>query len=320
MRSALVIRTIRLIVTLFAVTFLTSIMLDLLPGDPAVAVMGADNFVQASPEALEEVHHELGLDQPVIQRYGKWLSGAVTGDFGRSFRTRQPVSDAIVDRLPVTLELLVLTEIVSLGAALLIAPLAALRPGKWFDRATTTLSFALLSVPSFVGGLILIYIMAVRLHLLPATGFVPLGDSIVDNLRSLVLPALTLGAGGAAVYTRVLRAEMISTLQEDYILTARAKGLSTRRLLMRHALRPSSLPLLTLIGINVGLLIGGAVIVEPLFGLPGLGRLTIDSITNRDYLTVQGIVAILTVGYVVINYIVDVVYLVADPRIRHATH
>jgi peptide/nickel transport system permease protein len=320
MRSAFVIRTIRLIVTLFAVTFLTSIMLDLLPGDPALAVMGADNFVQASPEALQEVYHELRLDQPVLQRYTNWLSDAVTGDFGRSFRTRQPVSDAIFDRLPVTLELLFLAEVFALGAALLIAPYAALRPGKWFDKTTTTLSFALLAVPTFVAGLLLIYIVAVRLDLLPATGYVPLSEGLVDNLRTLLLPAIALAAPEAAIYTRVLRSEMISTLQEDYMLTARAKGLSTRRLLMRHALRPSSLPLLTILGINIGALIGGAIIVESMFGLPGLGRLTVDSIGYRDYLTVQGIVAVATVGYVVVNYLVDVAYLVADPRIRHATH
>lgn len=319
MRSAFLIRTIRLVITLFAVTFLTSFMLELLPGDPALAVMGADTF-NASPARLDAVRRDLGFDKPVVERYVDWVSKAARGDFGRSYRTRQPVSDAIKDRLPVTLELLVLTEIFALGAALVVAPIAALRPGKLFDRATTTMSFGLLSVPTFVGGLLLIYIMAVRLNLLPATGFVPIRDGIVDNLRSLLLPALTLAAAEAAVYTRVLRAEMISTLQEDYMLTARAKGLSTRRLLMRHALRPSSLPLITLIGINVGLLIGGAVVVEPLFGLPGLGRLTIDSIGNRDYLTVQGIVALLTVGYVLINYLVDVLYLFADPRIRHATH
>jgi peptide/nickel transport system permease protein len=320
MRSAFVIRTVRLIVTLLAVTFLTSIMLDFLPGDPALAVIGADNFVDASPELLDEVHHQLGLDDSVVERYTNWLSNAATGDFGQSFRTRQPVSDAIFDRLPVTLELLVLAEVLALGAALLIAPRAALRPGKWFDKATTTLSFALLAVPTFIAGLILIYVVAVRLDLLPATGYVPLSENVVDNLRTLLLPAIALALPEAAIYTRVLRSEMISTLQEDYMLTARAKGLSTRRLLMRHALRPSSLPLLTIVGINIGALIGGALIVESMFGLPGLGRLAVDSIQYRDYVTIQGIVALVTVGYVVVNYLVDVAYLIADPRIRHATH
>jgi peptide/nickel transport system permease protein len=307
----------RLVVTLLVVTFLTSMMFELLPGDPALAVVGADTF-RVNEETIEAARKELDLDKPAVVRYVNWLGDAITGDLGSSYRTRQPVTDAVVERLPVTIQLMVMAQIFALVFALIVAPLAALRPGRLYDRGTTALSFGLLAIPTFIGGLVLVYVVAVRFQLLPATGYTPLGDGVFDNVRSLLLPAASLAAPEAAVYARLLRAEMVATLEEDFILMARASGLPTWRILLRHALKPSSMPLLTVMGISIGALIGGSVIVESLFGLPGIGRLAVDSIASRDLITVQGVVALVTVGYVVVNFAVDLLYHVADPRVRRA--
>jgi peptide/nickel transport system permease protein len=299
------------------VTLLTSLMLSLLPGDPALAVASTDYNITA--DQIDQIREDLGLNDPVPVRYWNWLLDALRGDLGNSFRTRQPVADAIGDRLPVTIQLLIYAQLLSILFALVVAPLAALRPGKRFDRWTTTLSFGLLSTPSFLAGLVLIYAVAVVADLLPATGYVAFSESPIDNIKSLTLPALSLAAPTAAVYTRLLRSERINTMGEEFILIARAKGLMTHRVVFGHALRPSILPLITLVGLNVGQLIGGTVIVATLFALPGIGRLAVDSINTRDFLMLQGVVAVVTVGYVVINFFVDMRYAVADPRIRHAT-
>jgi peptide/nickel transport system permease protein len=317
MKRLIVARFIRLLITLVIVTFLTSIMYELLPGDPALSIISADTF-NVTEEALEQVREQLNLDEPVPIRFVKWLGNAATGDFGVSFRTRQPVADEIWARLPLTIELMLMAQIMALGFALIVAPLAALRPGRAYDSVTTTASFALLSVPAFIGGLVLIYVFAERLNWLPATGYVPFSEDPVENIKSLLLPAIALATPEAAVYARILRAEMIGTLREDYILMGRANGLPTWRILLVHALKPSSFSLLTYAGISIGVLIGGSVIVESIFGLPGLGRLAVDAIGNRDFITLQAVVAVVTVGFVVLNFLVDILYYVLDPRLRHA--
>jgi peptide/nickel transport system permease protein len=309
-------RFLRLLVTLLVVTYLTSVMFELLPGDPALALIRTDTF-NVTPEAIEQARIQLNLDKPVPVRYAQWLGDAVRGDFGVSFRTRQPVSDALWDRVPVTFQLMIMAQVFALGFALIVAPLAALKPGRSFDRATTTLSFGLLSVPTFIGSIALVYIVAVQLNWLQATGFTPFLDDPVASVKSLILPALALAIPEAAVYTRLLRAEMIATLGEDYILMARANGLPTSRILMRHALRPSAFSLMTYVGITIGALIGGSVIVESVFGLPGLGRLAIDAIGNRDFVTLQGVVFVVTIAFVVVNFLVDIAYYALDPRLRH---
>jgi peptide/nickel transport system permease protein len=315
-RRLIGLRCVRLLVTLLVVTYLTSVMFELLPGDPALALIRTDTF-NVTPEAIEQARIQLNLDKPVPVRYAQWLGDAVRGDFGISFRTRQPVSDALWDRVPVTFQLMIMAQVFALGFALIVAPLAALKPGRSFDRATTTLSFGLLSVPTFIGSIALVYIVAVQLNWLQATGFTPFLDDPVASVKSLILPALALAIPEAAVYTRLLRAEMIATLGEDYILMARANGLPTWRILMRHALRPSAFSLMTYVGITIGALIGGSVIVESVFGLPGLGRLAIDAIGNRDFVTLQGVVFVVTIAFVVVNFLVDIAYYVLDPRLRH---
>jgi len=309
-------RSVRLAVTLVLVTFLTTLMLDLLPGDPAVAIAGGDTF-RVDDELIERIRSDLGLDKSVFERYGIWVGNALTGDFGTSYRTRQPVIDLLLPRIPITIEIMLLAQFLALGFALIFAPIAALFQGRAFDRGVSMVSFALVSVPTFISAIVLIQIFAVQLGVLPSTGFTPISAGIIPNLKSVLLPSLALAAAEAGIFTRVLRAGMVASLEEDYTMMARAKGLSTRVVVSRHALRPASLPLLTLIGLSTGALIGGAVITEQIFALPGIGRLVVDSINTRDLITVQGIVAVVAVSYVIINYLVDIAYLIADPRIRH---
>jgi peptide/nickel transport system permease protein len=240
------------------------------------------------------------------------------GNFGRAYNDNEKVTDIIRQRLPVTLELLIGAQLLALAVAVPLALLSAYRAGSRVDRALTATSFGMLSIPDFVIAIVLVFVFAVRAHWLPATGYTHLSDSVTGNLRSVALPTITLAIPLSAVYTRLLRSDLIATLQEEYILMARAEGLPTRRILWRHALRPSSFSLLTVIGINTGALIGGAVIVEYLFALPGMGSRLIDAIGRREYIIVQGLVLVIAVGYVLANFLVDVLYGVLDPRVRHA--
>ena len=314
MARVLGMRGVRLVITLLVVSMATALMLSLLPGDPALQVIGADHLT--SVDQLEQVREELGLNDPIHIRYWNWLSAATQGDLGWSYARRQPVGEAIADRLPVTVNLLVYAQVMALLIALAIAPIAALRRNSLFDQLTSTISFAALSIPSFILGLVLIYFFAVTLGWFQVVGYTPISDGLWANFRSLFLPALTLAASEAAVYTRLLRSEIVNTLQEDYISLARAKGLPQWRIILRHALRPSSFALVTVVGLSVGHLVGGALIVETLFALPGMGRLVVDSIIGGDFVMVQGVVSLVTIGYVVVNFLVDMLYLGLDPRIR----
>ena len=259
---------------LLAVTLLTFLIAALLPGDLATAILGD----QATPENVAGLQRQMGLDQPIFWRYLHWLGGIVQGDFGRSFRTCETVLAAVGVRLPVSLQLMAMAEIAGLLIGVPLGVLCAVRQGSAFDRVMTGGAFGMLSVPAFVWAILLIYLFAVQLRLLPATGWVPFAEDPLGNLRSFVLPALTLALGEWPVLMRVLRSDMIATLQEDYIVMAKAKGLNPARILLVHALKPSSLTLVTLTGINIGRLIGGAVIVESIFALPGIGRLLISAI------------------------------------------
>jgi peptide/nickel transport system permease protein len=305
----------QLVFVLLAVTLLAFWMITLLPGDPAMQILGYGG----DEAALAQVRGELGLEDPFWRRYLDWLGGAVTGDLGTSYITSIPVGESLAERMPVTLELLLLSQIISLGLAVPAGLVAARRAGGPVDRALTTLSFGLLSTPVFVSGVVLIMVFAKAWPLLPATGHTPFAESPPQNLRTMLLPSITLAAGQLAVYARVLRSDLIATLREDYITLARARGLSPRRILWRHALRPSAISLVTVIGLNLGALIGGAVIIETLFALPGVGRLIVEAILSRDYLVVQGGVLVVAVGYVVVNFAIDLLYGALDPRIRHAS-
>jgi peptide/nickel transport system permease protein len=306
-------RLVYLLPVLFAVTLLTFLIASLLPGDLAYTILGD----QATPEKVEALRAQMGLDRPIWERYLLWLGHAVQGDLGRSFRTGETVLGAVLDRLPVSLELMVLAEVLGLVIAIPLAILCAVRSGSATDRFLTGLAFGKLSVPPFMVAILLIYLFAVELNVLPATGWIPFAEDPIANLRSFVLPALTLAIAEWPVLMRVLRSDMIATLQEDYIAMARAKGLKPSRILLVHALKPSSLTLVTVTGINIGRLIGGTLIVETIFALPGIGRLLVGALYARDFIILQGVVLFVAVGFVVVNFIVDMLYAVLDPRIRH---
>jgi peptide/nickel transport system permease protein len=306
-------RLLYLLPVLIAVSLLTFLIASLLPGDLAYVILGD----QATPEKVEALRHDMGLDQPIWWRYLGWLGHVLEGDFGRSFRTGQTVLQAVTERLPVSFELMLFAELVGLVIGVPIAIICAARSGGPFDRFMTGTAFGMLSVPTFLSAILLIYLFAVQLRWLPATGYVPLSEDPVANLRFFVLPALTLGLAEWPGIMRVLRSDMIATLQEDYIALAKAKGLTPRRILFVHALKPSSLTLVTITGINIGRLIGGAVIVETIFALPGIGRLLVGAIYTRDLIILQGVVLLVASGFVIMNFIVDMLYAVLDPRIRH---
>jgi peptide/nickel transport system permease protein len=306
-------RLLYLIPVLVAVSLLTFLIASLLPGDLAYVILGD----QATPDKVAALRHDMGLDQPVLWRYLSWLGHVLQGDFGRSFRTGQTVLQVVSERLPVSLELMLLAELAALAIGIPLAIACAVRSGSAFDRFMTGTAFSMLSVPAFLAAILLIYLFAVELRWLPATGYVPFNEDPIGNLRCFVLPALTLALGEWPVLMRVLRSDMIATLQEDYIAMARAKGLKPSRILLVHALKPSSLTLITVTGINIGRLIGGTVIVESIFALPGIGRLLLGAIYTRDLIILQGVVLFVALGYVLMNFIVDMLYAVLDPRIRH---
>jgi peptide/nickel transport system permease protein len=306
-------RLLYLVPVLVAVSLLTFLIASLLPGDLAYVILGD----QATPEKVAALRHDMGLDQPIWWRFVGWLGHVLQGDLGRSFRTGQTVLQAVRERLPVSIELMLLAEIIGLAVGVPIAIACAVRNGGAFDRFMTGSAFAMLSVPTFLSAILLIYLFAVQLRWLPATGYIPFQEDPLGNLRFLVLPALTLALAEWPGIMRVLRSDMIATLQEDYIALARAKGLKASRILFVHALKPSSLTLVTVTGINIGRLIGGALIVETIFALPGIGRLLIGAIYTRDLVILQGVVLLVATGFVLINFIVDLLYAVIDPRIRH---
>lgn len=309
-QSRLASRLLSLVLVVWAVTIATFMLANVLPGDPVLAILGED----ATPETIAAWRERLGLDQPLPVRYVEWLTNALQGDLGFSYQTNEQTLDLILERLPVTLEILVLTQIVALSLAVPAAILSAWRSKGPFDRATMTTSLGLLAMPPFLIAIGLIYTFSVKLGWLPATGFRPLSDGIWANLRSVALPTLALALNEFPVYQRLLRADMMQTLQQDYISVARAKGLSNARILLRHALKPSSFTLLTVVGVNIGRLLGGTIIIEVLFGLPGLGQLMIQSVYQQDYLVLQGLVLFMAVSFVVVNAIVDGVYVLLDPR------
>src|SRR6218665_477697 len=295
-----------------AVSMVSFALVAFLPGDLALIMLGDS----ATPELLAAARQQLGLDRPLYERYLQWLGRAFQGDFGRSMRSGEPVLDAIGARLPVTLELMVLTVLVSLSLSIPLGVWSAYRQGRVVDRATMSVSLVFLSSPSFLVGVLLIYFVALKLQWLPGCGFVPLGESVSGNLKSMVLPVLALALHDLPIYVRVLRSEMIQTLQQNFILLARGMGLSVVRILVGNALRPASLNLVTTVGLNVGRMLGGALTIEVLFGLPGLGQLLVESIYQKEFLVMQAIVLFVAISFIAINLLVDLIYFLLDPRLR----
>ncbi len=302
----------RLILIALAVSALTFLMVNILPGDVAY-MMGGQG---ASPEDIEAIRKDLGLDRNIVVRFISWLGDLIQGDLGKSYLTQESVLNIILTRLPVTVELLVISQFFTLLLALPAGIFSAYRNGAFVDRLISVSGFATLSIPSFVMALVGIYLFAIQLHWLPATGYTPFSTDFWANIRSFILPALSIALIEWVVLMRVLRSDMISTLQQNFILMAKAKGLPPWKVLLHHALRPSSFTLVTILGMQIGRLLGGAVIIETIFALPGIGRLLVNSIYARDYMVVQGCILLITIGYVAINTMVDILYHILDPRIR----
>jgi peptide/nickel transport system permease protein len=315
MAKLLAARFVRLLATLFAVTLVSFFMVVLLPGDPAVAILGQDGV--QNPELLQQVQDELGLNDPLPVRYGRWLGSAVQGDLGDSYTNRgQSVADTIRDRVPVTAQLAAMAILIAVILAVPMGVIGAYKQGRWPDKATSAGAQVALSVPNFITGIFFIWLFAVKLNLLPASNWNRMSNGLGANLKTAIMPATALALTQMAIFSRLVRSDMIATLQENYILAARAKGMSDRFILFRHALRPSSLSLMTIVGINFGALLGGTVVIETLFAIPGLGFRLINAISQRDIQVIQGITVFIAVVYVVINTIVDLLYIAIDPRIR----
>jgi peptide/nickel transport system permease protein len=297
------------------VVFLSSIVVFVgiraLPGDPAVA-LGAEN---RDPAVMAAIRHSYGLDKPLPVQYVKWISKALRGDLGLDAR-QLPVAHTIVTRLPITLELAFLAILVGTVIGVLAGVIAAVRRGKLSDHSATATALVGLSVPHFWLGLMMIILFAVDLHWLPASGYVSFREHPLENLEHLVMPAIVLGTGLSAVLMRQTRSAMLNSLSADYVRTARAKGLSERMVIGKHALRNSLITVTTVVGLQLGALISGAVITEQIFVIPGFGRLTLDAVNERDYTLLQGVVLVAATGYVVVNLLVDIAYSLLNPRIR----
>lgn len=307
-------KLVQLVVVMLSVTFFSFLLLEMLPGDTATTLCAG----AGGTECIEQKRAEFNLDDPMPVRYASWLQGVVTGDFGASARTAQPVWEALTQRLPVTIELLLYSQFIALIVAVPIGLIAAQRAGGIFDRGSTGLLFLFLAIPNFMLALVLILIFPVNLNLFQAVGYTPFTENPFESLGSLFLPAVTLAMAEMATYMRLLRTDLIATMQEDYITMAKAKGMSPRHILLRHALKPSSFSLITVIGLNFGRLIGGTLLIEVIFSINGLGKYTVDGILGRDYIPVQGAILVIALGYVLVNFAVDMIYAALDPRIRHA--
>jgi peptide/nickel transport system permease protein len=309
-------RLLMVVPIILGVSILTFWVLDLIPGNAAQQLLGPE----ATPAQIQALELELGLDRPAVLRYLDWLGGAVTGDLGTSLVNSQSVTGLIAERMAVTAEVVALAFIVSLGLAVPVALLAAHRPNRLFDRVSMLVSITGLSVANYVLALLLVLVFAVQLTLFPAIGFVPLSESVAGNLHSLALPAAAIAFPLFCFYTRFLRGDLVDQLQgEDYITTARAKGIGPWQVLLRHAFRNSAFGLITVVGLNLGTLLGGTVIVEQIFALPGMGQLMLQAINTRDSTVVQGCVVVFAVVAVLANLAADLLYAVLDPRIRYGS-
>jgi peptide/nickel transport system permease protein len=295
------------------VALLVFSLLYIAPGDPAAVIAGD----QASPDDVERIRQSLGLDRPFLVQFGSWVWHILHFDLGTSIFTNLPVASLIVQRIEPTLSLMAVTLILTILIAVPIGVLAAWKAGSWVDRSIMAFAVFAFSLPVFVLGYLLAYVFALQFEWLPVQGYTPLAQGFWPWLKNLILPAVALGDVYIALIARITRASMLDVLQQDYIRTARAKGLGQYNILFVHALKNAAVPIVTVIGLGIALLIGGAVVTESVFAIPGLGRLTIDAILRRDYPVIQGIVLLFSFLYVLINLMVDVAYTLVDPRIRY---
>jgi peptide/nickel transport system permease protein len=315
MQEYLLRRLLLLIPTIIGVTLIVFLMMRVVPGDPVANMMG-EAYSDADAQRLRR---ELGLHQPVLVQYSKWLALLVQGDWGRSMFTNRPVLTEVLYRLPVSLELLVFSTLISLLIALPAGIIAAARPNTWKDYSAMMVAMAGVSIPEFFLAVLLFLLFGLVLGWLPVSGYTPMTQHFGDNLRHMILPTIALGFPRAALLTRLVRASLLEILQQEYVTTARAKGLGEWFVVLKHALRNALIPTVTVIGLQIGFLIGGAIVVETVFAVPGIGSFGIDAIIKRDYPQVQAFVLVGALIFVLANLTVDLLYLVIDPRIQYAT-
>jgi peptide/nickel transport system permease protein len=315
MKAFLIRRLLQTIITLVVVTIISFTLCMVLPGDPALALLGEQG---ATEEAIQQVRQELGLDQPLYVQYFRWLGTIVRGDLGVSIRTRAHVLTLFAQRIPVTLELLFLGLIFALLVAVPIGIISSLRPNTWIDTLGTVFAVSGVALPQFFLGMALILIFSLGLKWLPSSGYTPLGQGFVANLTGMILPAVSLGAVVAGEVARQLRSSMLEVLNEEYIQTARAKGLIETRVILKHALRNALLPVVTLLGMRIGRLIGGLVIVEVVFSLPGIGRLLLNAVLFKDFPVLQTGILFVALAVTFLNLLADLSYSILDPRIRYS--
>jgi peptide/nickel transport system permease protein len=301
------------IVVMMVVAFVVFLLLYLTPGDPA-AILAGD---AATSEDIRRIREKLGLDEPFLVRFGSWLWSLLHGDLGTSIFTNLPVTHLIGQRIEPTLSLTLLTLTIAVLVAVPLGVIAAAKAGTWIDRAVMAFSVVGFSVPVFVIAYVLILVFSIELDWLPVQGYRSFREGVWEWLRHLILPSTALGTVYIALIARITRASMLDVLAQDYIRTAQAKGLDTGSILVGHALKNAAVPIMTIIGIGIALLIGGAIVTETVFAIPGIGRLTVDAILRRDYPIIQGVVLIFSAAYVLINFAVDLSYMLVDPRIRY---
>jgi peptide/nickel transport system permease protein len=300
--------------TLILVSLFVFTLQKLLPGDPVQAMAGEER----DPAVMEYLREKYRLNDPVPLQYVHWVGNVLQGDFGTSLRTEQPVTTLLASKLPVTLELAVLALIIALLIGIPTGVISAVRKGTATDYAANVFALSGISIPHFWLGILLIMIFAVKLQWLPASGFVPLGEDLGQNLKTLILPAFVLGAGLSGVLMRHTRSAMLEVLRADYVRTARAKGLFPRTVILKHALRNALMPIVTLTTLLFGELLGGAVLTEQVFSIPGFGKMIVDAVFNRDYAVVQGVVLCVAIGFLLLNLLADVLYRLINPRLRTA--
>ncbi|CAM5399285.1 ABC transporter permease [Niallia circulans] len=312
MKMYLVNRLFSLLPVLFVVSIVIFSIIHLTPGDPAAVLLGEE----ATEQQIKELRSEMGLDLPIIEQYFNWIKGAVQGDFGVSYFMKMPVLEAITSHLAPTISVAILAGIISLIFSLPLGILAAMHRGTGTDQTIMGISLLGMCIPSFLLGLFLVLIVGVQLQWLPVAGYRPLSEGVWEHFKYLILPSISLGAMHTALISRMSRSSLLETLNTNYIKTARAKGVSEKLIIYRHALRNAFLPILTVIGQTFGSLVAGAVVTETIFNIPGIGQLIINSVERRDYAVIQGVVLFVTFIYVLINLIVDLLYGVIDPRVR----
>lgn len=297
---------------LLGMSVLVFLIVHLVPGDPASAILGLNQ----TPELIARVRRDLGLDEPLFVQYFTWLGNLLQGDFGTDYSSNAPIGELLAQRLPVTIELALAALLVAVVVGVPLGVLAAVRAGRAADAGAQAVSMAGISVPDFWLGIMLILVFSLGLGVLPSSGWVPLSQDPVENLRHVALPAIALGAGFAAVLIRVTRAAMLDVLGRDYIRFCRAKGVPERSVILKHGLRNAAIPITTVLGMQAGYLLGGAIVVEQVFALPGVGRLVLDAVLQHDYPVVQAAVLVIGVMFIAVNLAADVLYAVLNPKLR----